>query len=582
MTNTGNDKTQILSESQVQTLMEHLKKHENRQNFTHPYFDSKGYLTAGPGFKIESAEELASLNPVITKDGKEVSAKDAFAILGQNAPKTPEEMNKKARAYKNGIGGLTIKFPPEAIDRKLREEITQRAAKARDALGKENWDKLPGGAKHAVVDAAYTTGGVEGWDGLKKAAENYDGSMESRKAFAKETLWVIDRQEMNRPAKRQIDNITGIIGDPDAAEVFYGELTADDEKKAAENRKKAEEEAAQPKPQGLPGEGGDDAINGGAGKDSPVAREKPAEESESPDDARIRGMMELVEGDRFDSAEDLLLLRPDQITRAQAHDLMRAYLDLPSGDPRRDEFAHQKTAFFDHVYGAGPQRKDYTGRPMDDGPKNPPPTEAQRPRDGRGADIADAVKQTAGMIAHYAKGTGLAPAVEALQSGLNLMERARLVRDKTEAEKARKSGGTFKPETPFRFKGVLKEDGAFGPKTRAQLKRTAARDGAHTAKNALALGGFRALARTADADAARGLVDAHMGGLFPARSQQPKRKPQVMALQSTLNAMRPAGTEELKEDGDFGPKTAAVFTATAKKRDADELSGRFARELGFI
>ncbi|MHC8508728.1 MAG: hypothetical protein ACYYKD_04910 [Rhodospirillales bacterium] len=560
----------LLSDSQMAQVRKHIKGHENAQKVDHPYFDTKGHLTVGPGFKIENKEEFRELGFTVpdgengTRPANDAEKDAAYDAMMTRKPKTPEEKNRTAQHYK-GMDGLNLTMPDKEMDRQIEARINTRAHKISQEIGAENWDRLSDGAKQTAIDVTYTTsdGNLDGWPELKKGLKNND-----IEKIADESLFYTDKGKKTRPKDRIKANLKALLGTEEEAERVYQDKTKHDRQGAAE----------QP-----------------ASEQPIVARKE--EEKDSPDAARIRSLADRVENDPFDALDDLLLLRPDQITEAQSRAIGMAYADLPSGDPRREEFARQRTAYFDRVYGTDPQRKDFTGRPMDDGPKHAPPENPSRPRDGADNDIGAAVKKTAGVMAHYAKGTGLAPAVAALQSGLNLIERAQLVKDKAAAAQQRKSGAPAKPETPFTFQGLLKEDGDFGPKTHARLKRTAAREGAGAANNALALGGFRTLADAArrgergaraaggadgGAGAAKSLVDGHMGAMFPARSQAPKRKPQVRALQSTLNAMRPPGVEELKEDGDFGPKTASVFTATAKKRDPDELTERFGRELGFI
>jgi hypothetical protein len=242
----------------------------------------------------------------------------------------------------------------------------------------------------------------------------------------------------------------------------------------------------------------------------------------SPSDA-ARALVARVEADRFDSDDDLLLKRPEQITEGERDRLWAASVKHPDGHPLNRAFADARTKAFEHVFGTDPAGVDAAGRVHRPDPLAAPPAAPEPPKDAKGRDVKDAVLRTARHIVATA-GDDVPGAVKALQAGLNVVERAR----RFGRQDADESDAPFEP---------LKTDGVFGPKTHGALKRTVAKAGAPKAREALALGRFRTLAETAkrnpdQAARLRPAVEREIGDLFPARPRADAAGAPVRALQA--------------------------------------------------
>lgn len=155
--------------------------------------------------------------------------------------------------------------------------------------------------------------------------------------------------------------------------------------------------------------------------------------------------------------------------------------------------------------------------------------------------------------------------IKGLQAGLNML-----------SNKQNQSPLPNIPKTT-----ALKEDGIIGPKTSFGLKKALVDHGTSKVSEAAALGQFKETAKKAKASGVENLA-GELGATFkPLLGNQKSPKdgfqPEGLALQDTLNDLG-AG---LKDDGIVGPKTQDAFHQIAKKMDEDELTQRFADNLGF-
>lgn len=294
------------------------------------------------------------------------------------------------------------------------------------------------------------------------------------------------------------------------------------------------------------------------------------------DSETVRSMVAMVENDRFDSDDDLLLKRPDQITESELGRLWKASMRYPDGHPLNRSFADVRTRVFNYVYGPDPAGVDATGRMTPPERAQDLPAAPTSPKDHNGRDVKDAVLRTVRHIADTA-GDDTPAALRALQSGLNVLERSRRFAD---ADQTVSQDGPFHP---------LKTDGVFGPKTLGALKRTVAIDGAPKAREALALGRFTDLVETArrnpdQAAALRPAVEREVGDLFPARCRKAECVAPARALQESLNDLNSGDREtaDLEEDGLLGPITERVFLETAARHDPEVMTVAFGRALGLL
>lgn len=259
----------------------------------------------------------------------------------------------------------------------------------------------------------------------------------------------------------------------------------------------------------------------------------------------------------------------DVLNHAQA-----GFTGWRSGDPLKAHAYERVQDWHVGIYGDGPQVHD-GGKPVEPRPLRPIPGQPAPARTPEGEDLFAASARIAGTVADAAGAEGHERAVKALQGGLNWMNEARPQRDRSPAY------GPYTPQAP------LAEDGDYGPKTDFALKQALGRHGADRVDEAFALGRFGQFARQAqsrrDPSGLDQAVHGAFGPLFRSGDQGPKVEAGV--LQKTLNdlgAERFDDWQALKVDDWIGPKTTAAFGRLLEAEDADTVTRRTGRNLGFL
>lgn len=171
------------------------------------------------------------------------------------------------------------------------------------------------------------------------------------------------------------------------------------------------------------------------------------------------------------------------------------------------------------------------------------------------------------QLARLAAGLGVKPAAKALQKTSNGMNPQRM------------PASIIDPD-------LLKIDGVAGPKTQAQVRWKIRRFGAPTISEALALTGFKKLAkglreaRPRSGALARGF-QCTIAPLFP-RHDPAKPRQEVRVLQQSINdANRTFGSANpIREDGILGRMTETAFQTAARAQGAGGMARRLGQGLG--
>lgn len=266
--------------------------------------------------------------------------------------------------------------------------------------------------------------------------------------------------------------------------------------------------------------------------------------------------------------EEALLKPVRDWSQGDAKAVMAARLNAGTLDTDRESMAAREREFFDLNYGAGPARKDATGRLVSDGPVRTISEQTGLAGTKQGRKLAGNFTRAVEKIARAAENEGLSKVIGDIQRGLNLAD-----------------------EMPR-----LKPDGIAGPKTTHALRKAIATTSPAKVDEGRALGEFQRMAedsrRASDPNPAKlaGKMDKTFGSLFRS-SAKPKPaatepKPDVTALQETLNDLGPKsfGKDQwkpLKEDGWIGPKTNDAFSQVAKTTESFDFTSKFGKLLGF-
>ncbi|WP_173978660.1 hypothetical protein [Magnetospirillum sp. UT-4] len=266
------------------------------------------------------------------------------------------------------------------------------------------------------------------------------------------------------------------------------------------------------------------------------------------------------------------LLKPvERLTQAEMMDMINHaqgdYRGHRSGDPLKYHTYEKVQDWHVAMYGDGPQGND-GGKPVEPTPIRPIPDQPLPHATPQGEDLWQATARIGAKVADAAGADGYAEAVKGLQRGLNLLNQAHPLPDRSPAY------------GPYTALGPVDEDGAYGPQTDFALKHAAARLGPHKVEDGLALGRFNAFARdvrrSGNAEALEEKTHAIFGPLLRKDDSGPKVEAGV--LQETLNGFG----QNLKVDDWIGPKTTAAFRTVLQDQDPDELTRAFGRGLGLL
>ncbi len=276
----------------------------------------------------------------------------------------------------------------------------------------------------------------------------------------------------------------------------------------------------------------------------------------------VRTALMSADTDSGDDFDTLLLKSPDILTEAEVTQLSHHAFALKSNDPRKKAAEDLRRDFYDFAYSTDPAEFDTTGRMVTPTPKTAIPADPQPAKTSSGEELKTALGRVASNVANAAARNGKAPAVMALQAGLQLLGER------------------------------LKVDGDPGPKTRGALTRSVAKQGADKAQDAFALGQVQQFAKAErNGGSASGLKDTVKKSVQPLFG---RAAPKVAAetLQESLNELQAkrlanrvesdaSATPPLKIDGDIGPKTTDAFRLALAHDGPERLTKTYGQNLGF-
>lgn len=328
----------------------------------------------------------------------------------------------------------------------------------------------------------------------------------------------------------------------------------------------------------LQGGAGSDTLAGGGGTDSPAS---PAPQSglvevkkEPPVDPEIIAMTGMSGSPVTHPGRAALLKPVEKLTQPEMMDMLASaqgdYRGWRAGDPMKAHTYERVQDWHVAMYGDGPQATD-GGKPVEPQPIRPIPEMPSPHTTPQGEDLWQATGRMGQKVADAAQGDGIANAVKSLQRGLNILNQANPLPDRSPA---------YGPATKL---GPVAEDGAYGPQTDFALKHATARLGPAKVEDSFALGRFNTFAREAQKSGNADGLEAATHGAFGPLFQTPKIEAGV--LQETLNDMGSQAHDDwepLKVDNWIGPKTTAAFGKVLKSEDADSVTTAFGRGLGLL
>lgn len=278
---------------------------------------------------------------------------------------------------------------------------------------------------------------------------------------------------------------------------------------------------------------------------------------------------------RLSNPGRMALLKPvEKLTQPEMVDMIASaqgdYRGWRSGEPMKAHTYERVQDWHVAMYGDGPQGND-GGKPVDPQPIRPIPETPSPHTTPQGEDLWQATGRIGQKVGEAAQADGTANAVKSLQRGLNMLNGANPLPDRSPA---------YGPATKL---GPIAEDGAYGPQTDFALKQATARLGRNKVEDGFALGRFNTFARTAQQSGNADGLEAATHGAFGPLFQTPKVEAGV--LQETLNdlgAQAHDDWEPLKVDNWIGPKTTEAFGKVLKSADADSMTTAFGRGLGLL
>jgi GH24 family phage-related lysozyme (muramidase) len=309
------------------------------------------------------------------------------------------------------------------------------------------------------------------------------------------------------------------------------------------------------------GGNGEDQLNGGSGDDDALSPEhrKVAEDLTKQDNP----------------LEEILDKDPADLTEGELRQVMLARKSAKTDTEREKLFGVEK-AFYDGVYGTGNAKYDVTGKIIEPTPIRPINEKPVPARGKGGKTMVENLNMLAKAVAVPRSGEAAPEVVKALQTGLNILNRART------NKMAKKQFGSAKP-----MFSELKGDGIAGPKTRGAFKTTAAKLGPAKVKEGMALGRFKRFAEAPMFGDLRAKSEGAFGSLFRRPSaSKPKSTDEGLGLQATINDLGGDtfgnSFKLIKEDGDIGPKTETAFNQVLPTAGADSFTSKLGENFGFF
>jgi hypothetical protein len=564
-----------------------------------PYRDSAGLLTAGYGFKVDSADAFAKL-PFQVKDGQSGTMRPATEAEKRAEFDRIRSLPQKQLEGEADKGKAFVLTEPD-MDSKLASEIAAREARIKTEVGAANWDLLSDGQKTAVLDVHYANGSLTKFPDLKQAIKdgnaeeigrnvdfhgtNPDGSWqynEGRLIRNRAAAQDISEDDARRSVEEDMKsgklgrkNKTSDASDgtdeapPKLTSTSIGELSTTSiaalDIPPATSVKGAPLETATPQ---------DSNVGGLANEAQETAKALEASEQTANTDSRIASMREMA-AQPIDHPGKSALLKPvDKWTESEMKDVLNAaqgdFTGWQSGDPLKAHMYERVQDWHSHVYGDGEQQYD-GGKPVEPKPVREVSDKPVPHLTKEGEDLWKASTRMGDKLGTIAETDGYSPSVKAMQRGLNMLNES--------------AGQPERSETwgPYTKQEPLKMDGEYGPKTDFALKDTLACHGETKADDALALGRFGNFAdqvkQSGKADGLEKAAKDIFGPLYGG-SDAPNG-----VLQETLNKVGGEsvdGWQDLKVDDWIGPKTTDAFAGVMENVDPEDFTRSFGQGLGLL
>ncbi len=575
--------------NELNTFYDYVTKSEEKKE--HPYADSKGLITTAAGVKVNSWEEFKKI-PFKYEEGKKQQrlATQAEIKTGWDALEKERRAIQKdpKRSFNLKADHFLDKTNLRHTDQDIRNitlpKVQRAINTAKTDLGEEAWNKLSLDHKKVAVDVAYASGNLaKNFPNLTKALKEGDSTK-----IASESHFYSGENEDGSP-KRNWDRIrrnhaTALGLDPDSQEAMQSIYDYYYKRDGMEKLPRAYKDFKSSK-RAEPQQEKD--LKGGSANDTLSTPTLPQKDPEVEEHSKWFEEQMTKPGD---VADGLLSKQMEDLTEEEVHSLMKTPAYQSSTDPRREKTAYTVKNWYEHHYGTDKVARDETGKMVEPTFKIAPPKDKQPQKAGNGEPMEQAVKKLGTVLGMAAKTEGKEEAVKGLQQGLNLLN------DKLKAP--HKAKASEKLTTSFIQPTRLKDDGILGNKTRDALKTSVADHGPEKIKDGLALG--RLANFTAQTQKAKKppqplaqAVDKAIGSLYgkEARSMGqnlPNGRRSTLwgeAIQHDLNdqgnKLYKTDWEQLKPDGDLGPKTEATFIKLAQNKDPLDMASSFGCSLGF-
>ncbi|WP_146747639.1 hypothetical protein [Paramagnetospirillum kuznetsovii] len=532
-------------------LFQRMRQHIILNEGTSPasYRDSAGLLTAGYGFKVDNADTFAKL-PFQVRDGQS----------GEMRPATEDEkraefdrINSLPQKQLDGEvkDGKAFILTKSDMDSKLASEIAAREAKIKTEVGAANWERLSDGQKTAVLDVHYANGSLAEFPKLKQAIKDGNAEVIGKNVdfHSKD-----DQERWTYNTKRLARNRAEAQGISEA-----------DAKRSVDADLKNGNLRPGYKPSDKTSDASDMDQNPSIGG---LANE--AEQTASAD-PRIAALRERAAAPILDPARSVLLKPVENWTEGEMKDVLRSagedFTGWKSGDPLKAHLYERVQDWHTTHYGDGEQQYD-GGKPVEPRAIRPIPDESFAPVTPQGEDLWQASARMGDTLAKAAERDGYGKAVKGLQRGLNLLNDANPLPERSPA------WGDYTKQPP------LAEDGDYGPKTDFALKDVLSRHGAAKADDAMALGRFDIFAKEAKAKGSADGLDQATKDVFGPLYNGSDAPNGV--LQATLNKLGGNGGPPLTEDNWIGPKTTESFAQVMDTTDPTDFTRSLGSNLGLL
>jgi len=538
----------------LQSVKKHIQLNENPERFKFPGLDSKGLITAGSGEQVNDEKSFVALPFEI--DGRlatDTEKREGFQKLQAEKGTRNGRFNTPFSTYKTTT---KLTLPNTKADARMEAKIAEKLPGIVNEIGIEKWQKLPPGQKNALIDSAYSVGGLKGFPRMIEAARQGDTAAMARESFS--------RSGDQRNWERNQNNHAAILGqkpnDPETEKAFTRDFLKDKSHKAEDLPAQYQRYVPKNTPEA--------EIKGGAGGDNlgegALSAPKPEVRPE------VKAFFVDVKKPLDQEDQEIRLKNPKSWTKDEMQTVMNSKDYW--GDDRENAFK-QVAEWHSKHYGDEPVKRLSSGQMIQPELKRQPNESPIAAKTADGHDMSKAASDVGNRVAQLAGKTKLASAVKSLQAGLNLMGQ--------------------KVRVPLK-QAPLKQDGVFGPKTKTAMRATLATQGKGKTEEAFGLGNINRIAqKTRKFGNAEGLgrrLDKAVAPLFgakPTRSAKPTYKPWGEAMQGAVNdtgikAFGDKKWEPIKEDGIVGPKTENAFASVAKRVEPEEVTKQFGNSLGWL